>query len=100
MKKRLLKKMRQIIYENNDKGIFSMNTMHERIRKGDIYEHYKGNLYKIIDLSCHSEDLSWYVVYETLYHNEVSAIWHRPLEMFLGTLEIDGKEVRRFKKVE
>lgn len=69
------------------------------IQAGDIFRHYKGNLYKIICVSCHSEDLTWYVVYETLYDNNVSKIWHRPLDMFLGSLEVDGKRVQRFEKV-
>jgi hypothetical protein len=70
-----------------------------RVKVGDIYEHYKGNRYKILAVSCHSEDLSWYVVYETLYNNPVSTIWHRPLEMFLGTIELNGKVVPRFKLI-
>ena len=77
-----------------------LKNITEQIKPGDLYEHYKGKRYKIINVSCHSEDLSWYVVYESLYENPVSTIWHRPLEMFLGTLEVDGKEVKRFKKVE
>jgi hypothetical protein len=71
-----------------------------KIQPGDLYEHYKGNKYKVINVSCHSEDLSWHVVYESLYENPVSKIWHRPLEMFLGSLEIDGSIVQRFKKIE
>lgn len=70
------------------------------VKVGDIYEHYKGKRYKILGVSCHSEDLSWYVVYETLYENNVSTLWHRPLDMFLGTLVVEGQEVQRFKKVE
>jgi hypothetical protein len=77
----------------------TMYAINQHIKAGDIFRHYKGNLYKVICVSCHSEDLSWYVVYETLYDNKVSTIWHRPLEMFLGTLEVDGKQVRRFEKV-
>ena len=75
------------------------NTIHQHIQAGDIFKHYKGNLYKVICISRHSEDLVWYVVYETLYDNKVSTVWHRPLDMFLGTLEVDGKTVQRFEKV-
>ena len=70
------------------------------IKPGDVYEHYKGKRYKVICVSCCSETLSWYVVYEALYTNPVSQVWHRPLEMFLGTLTVDGKEVQRFVKVD
>jgi hypothetical protein len=77
-----------------------LKNMTNKIQAGDLYEHYKGNQYKIIGVSCHSEDLSLHVVYEALYDNVVSRVWHRPLEMFLGTLEVDGQIVQRFKRVE
>ena len=77
-----------------------IRNINKNIQPGDLYEHYKGKQYKIIGVSCHSEDLSWYVVYEALYQNEVSTVWHRPLDMFLGMLEVDGKMVQRFKRVE
>ena len=85
--------------EQTTHQITTINTVHPLIQAGDIYKHYKGNLYQIICISCHSEDLTWYVVYKTLYDNKVSTIWHRPLDMFLGTLEIDGKQVQRFEKI-
>lgn len=37
------------------------------------------------------------VVYEALYENEVSKLWVRPLEMFIGDVEIDGKSIPRFR---
>lgn len=74
--------------------------MQSNISTGEIWRHHKGNDYRIIALSRHTEDLSWYVVYEALYDNEVSKIWHRPLDMFLGTLEIDGKVAQRFTRVQ
>jgi hypothetical protein len=77
-----------------------MQNLIKQIKTGDIWQHYKGKQYRILAASCHSEDLSWYVVYETLYDNPVSRIWHRPLEMFLGTLGVDGAIVPRFTRVE
>jgi hypothetical protein len=76
-----------------------MQNFSNQIKPGELWRHYKGNDYRIIAISCHSEDLTWYVVYETLYDNKVSKIWHRPLEMFLSTVEIDGAVVPRFKKI-
>ena len=70
------------------------------IQPGQIWRHYKNKDYRIIAISCHSEDLTWYVVYEVLHDNDVSKIWHRPLDMFLGTIEIDGEIVPRFKHIE
>ena len=77
-----------------------MQNLIDQIKPGDIWRHYKGNDYRIIAISRHTEDLSWYVVYETLYDNPVSIMWHRPLEMFLGTLEVNGIIVPRFTRIE
>jgi len=76
-----------------------MQTLIEQIKAGDIWRHYKNKDYRIITVSCNTEDLTWYVVYEALYDNAVSKIWHRPLEMFLETIEIDGTNVPRFTHV-
>ena len=74
--------------------------MQTQIQPGQIWRHYKNKDYRIITVSCSSEDLTWWVVYEALYDNHVSKIWHRPLDMFLETIEIDGKVVPRFKCIE
>ena len=50
---------------------------------GGTYEHYKGKLYRVLYVSKNVDDLSWWVVYESLYDNPVSTIWHRKLEDFL-----------------
>jgi hypothetical protein len=78
-----------------------INKMHNNeidIKAGEIWRHYKGHDYRITAISCHTEDLSWYFVYEALYENSKSKIWHRPLEMFLGQVEADGVTIKRFKK--
>lgn len=71
--------------------------MVENLELGGVYKHYKGQKYLVLTLSKNSEDLSWWVVYQALYENEESPIWHRPLEMFCGTVEVDGKQVPRFE---
>lgn len=78
----------------------NMQSLINQIQPNQIWRHYKNKDYRIIAISCNTEDLTWYVVYEALYDNTVSKIWHRPLEMFLETVEIDGNMVPRFKKVE
>jgi hypothetical protein len=43
------------------------------------------------------------VVYKALYESKdfgKNALWVRPKKMFLETVEINGKKVLRFKKVE
>lgn len=54
-----------------------------QIKIGGIYKHYKNKVYKVHLLSKSADDLSWWVVYEALYENELSKIWHRRLEDFL-----------------
>lgn len=68
----------------------------DRIKLG-IYQHYKGQKYKVIGVAKHSETLENLVVYEALYDNEISKLWARPKEMFFEELEIAGNKVPRFK---
>lgn len=65
-----------------------------------IYKHYRGKLYRVIALAKHSETLEDMVVYETLYENDVSKYWVRPMEMFLEDVEVDGRIVPRFEFIQ
>jgi hypothetical protein len=60
-----------------------------------IYEHYKGNRYKIIDTVRHSENDECLVLYRTMYGDE--NLWVRPFSMFFENVQVDGVEVPRFK---
>lgn len=62
---------------------------------GGVYEHYKGNQYKIIAVAKHSETLEKLIVYQALYGD--MAIWVRPYQMFCDKISKDGKEIDRFK---
>jgi hypothetical protein len=64
---------------------------------GGVYQHYKGKRYKVHGLVRHSESLEMLVLYEALYENELGKLWVRPEKMFLETIEVEGKQVRRFK---
>lgn len=66
------------------------------IKKGK-YQHYKGGLYRVIDIVKHSENLEDLVLYETLYDNPRSKLWVRPLKMFVEKVEVNGKMLPRFK---
>ena len=66
------------------------------------YQHYKGKFYEVIGVARHSETLEELVVYRALYDSEKfgnNALWVRPKSMFLETVNVDGKEVPRFKYV-
>lgn len=70
------------------------------LKLGAVYQHYKGKRYKIHNVVRHSETLEEMVFYETLYDCDLGQLWVRPKEMFLETIEIDGKVVPRFSLVE
>ena len=65
--------------------------------KPGIYKHYTGNKYIALGVAKHSETLEELVVYITLYDNEKSNIWVRPLSMFMEEIEVNGKKVPRFE---
>jgi hypothetical protein len=65
------------------------------------YQHYKGNLYQVVGLACHSESLQWHVIYKPLYeHKNMPDLWVRPYAMFVENIEVDGQTVPRFKLVD
>lgn len=64
-----------------------------------VYQHFKGNQYKVLGVARHSETLEEMVVYQALY-GEASAswrIWTRPLAMFLEEVEVNGVRQPRFQ---
>jgi hypothetical protein len=63
------------------------------------YKHSKsGKEYEVIGIAKHSETMEEFVVYQALY--EENQIWIRPREMFFENVEINGKLVPRFKKID
>lgn len=69
---------------------------------GAVYRHYKGNCYRVIALSRHSETHDMHVVYEALYNSDQfgdHAVWVRPLELFIDTVVINAVEVPRFSRI-
>ena len=61
------------------------------------YRHYKGGLYELIGAATHSETDEALVVYRALYG--AFGLWVRPREMFLGDVQVDGRNLRRFAPV-
>jgi hypothetical protein len=62
-----------------------------------VYKHYKnGKYYRVIGVGKHSETLEDLVMYESLYDNETSKYWCRPLVMFTEEVEYEGNKTPRF----
>lgn len=70
--------------------------------KGEVYQHYKGDLYKVHELALHSNDDEWMVVYEPMYENPVAKLFTRPLREWREVVDLpaqagwEGKKVERF----
>lgn len=60
-----------------------------------VYEHFKGNRYRVLGFAKHSETLEEYVMYQQLYGDE--SYWVRPSNMFFEIIERDGRKFPRFK---
>lgn len=60
-----------------------------------IYEHYKGNRYRVINLARHSETLEEVVIYQALYGEY--GLWIRPVTVWCRTVPIGNKETPRFR---
>ena len=69
--------------------------MQRELKKGK-YRHFKGNEYQVVDIARCSETDAQLVIYKPLY-DEGQGLWVRPLEMFLETIECDGKTFERFE---
>ncbi len=90
--------MAQRFFKMNKEILPPFSSVGKSLLPGSIYEHYKGQRYKIIGLSRHSETLEELVIYEALYGSH--DIWARPLPMFIGTITLDGIPRPRFLKID
>jgi len=59
------------------------------------YQHYKGGIYELVCEATLESDLSTMIVYRAAN----GTIWCRPREVFFETIEVDGKQVQRFKPI-
>lgn len=70
--------------------------------QGNIYMHFKGNLYIVIDIGVHSETAEINVIYRQV-GDDTKRIWIRPVEMFLSPVDKekypDVVQEERFKLV-
>lgn len=64
------------------------------VRRGQVYQHYKGNCYLVLEVATHTETEEQLVIYANVKNK--NQIWARPLEMFEASLS-DGR--KRFELV-
>lgn len=67
-------------------------------KAGEVYRHYKGDLYKVVLLAEHSNNNEWMVVYEPMYKNPDAPYFTRPLSEWHQVVEWEGTTVVRFLK--
>ena len=69
---------------------------------GQVYRHFKGNLYKVLHIGIHSESGELMVIYEAV--NGSGTTWVRPLFGFVSEVDHekypDVKQQYRFELVE
>lgn len=65
---------------------------------GGKYRHFKGNEYMVVGVAKHSETLEDMVIYRKLYDD--GGLWVRPKDMFLDTVERNGRIFKRFTYIE
>jgi len=64
----------------------------------NIYRHFKGNYYRLVEVAKSSEDMSELVIYKALYGD--CETWIRPFSMWNEIIERDGKKFKRFEPVD
>jgi hypothetical protein len=61
-----------------------------------VYEHYKGNRYRVLAVGRHSETEEEMVIYQALYGDH--EYWVRPLKLFLEEVQVEGGKRPRFRQ--
>ena len=67
----------------------------EKPEAGDVFQSYKGKSYMIIGRAIHAETMEEMVIYKS----DGEVIFVRPLGMFIGSVEINGNKVPRYRKI-
>lgn len=66
-----------------------------RPRAGDVFKHYKGGKYVVVDIALREEDLEPMVIYKPWFGEAQTGPWVRTLTGFMEEVEVDGGFVRQ-----
>jgi hypothetical protein len=69
---------------------------HSSLKPGGRFRHYKGGEYEIVALALKEDTLEPLVIYKSLEHG---TIWARTLKNWNESVEVDGKKMKRFRKI-
>ena len=72
--------------------------MENEIKVGDIYKHFKGNVYKIIAIAKHTETEEELIIYQQV--DQPQKVWARPISMFIDIIEKNNNKFSRFTKID
>lgn len=64
----------------------------EKVKKGKVYRHFKGNYYFVEDVALNSETKERVIIYKPIYDRNDSKIWVRRESMFLEEIERTRKD--------
>jgi hypothetical protein len=74
-----------------------LNEAAQKVEVGAYYEHYKKLHYKVLMLALREEDNEPCVIYEAQYGDRI--IFIRPVANWCEEVEVDGKIMPRFVKI-
>jgi hypothetical protein len=60
-----------------------------------LYQHYRGNYYRVLGMARHEETLEALVIYQQLYGDY--GLWARPKDVFEEDVMVDQQKRPRFK---
>lgn len=65
-------------------------------KPGEVYKHYKGDLYRICFIAEHNDPDEICIIYEAIYENPDFPYFSRLFSSWFEVIKYNGKEVSRF----
>lgn len=75
-----------------------LDHAHKQVAVNALYRHYKGNVYKVVGLAILESTNEICVIYTAQYGTQLTFV--RPVSVWLEQVEVDGKTLPRFAKVD